>query len=121
MDRIDIENRLIDISVKVIELFRASQNLQDYFHLIKQVRRSSSSSALNYGEAQSAESRNDFIHKISIVLKELRETQINLKILKRSKIYTDRDKMDEVLKEVTEMVAIFQKSVNSAKKNNKKP
>jgi four helix bundle protein len=54
---------------------------------------------------------------MSIVLKELRETQINLKILKKANITTDDYKMEYVLKEVSEMVAIFQKSVNSAKRN----
>lgn len=80
--RIEIEKRLINFSVGIIEL---SRNLNREFvskHLSSQIIRSSTSSALNYGEAQAAESRKDFAHKISIVLKELRETQINLKIIR---------------------------------------
>jgi len=45
--------------------------------------RSGTSPALNFGEAMAAESRNDFIHKLKIILKELRETFVCLKIIKR--------------------------------------
>ncbi len=84
--RIEIEKRLIGFSVSIINL---CSNLNHEFvaqHLSKQIIRSSTSSALNYGEVQGAESRKDFTHKASIVLKELRETHINLKIIKKAQL-----------------------------------
>jgi four helix bundle protein len=70
---------------------------------------------LNYGEAQSAESRNDFIHKVSVVLKELRETQINLKLLSGSVAEDQNGQMNACLKEVDELIAIFHKTVMTAR------
>ena len=77
----EIEGRLIDFCVEIIMRYN---DLKNYFPsklLIEQLIKSSSSAALNYGEAQSAESTKDFSHKISVVLKELRESQINIRIL----------------------------------------
>ena len=71
-----IEQRLIEFSISIIKMCR---NLNDEFvsqHLAKQIVRSSTSCALNFGEAQGAESRKDFIHKTSIVLKEDRKSVV---------------------------------------------
>ncbi len=86
-------------------------------HLGGQLLRSGTSPALNYGEAQSGESRNDFIHKIKIVLKELRETLICLKIIYRTGLYTSEEKLKTGLKETDELVAIFVKSTKTAMDN----
>ena len=83
-------------------------------NLSEQVIRSSTSAALNYGEAQSAESKKDFIHKNSVVLKELRETGISLKILFESKTVKDHDTMNKLLDECNQLTAIFQKTVTTA-------
>jgi len=64
--------------------------------------------ALNYAEAQSAESRKDFIHKTSIVLKELRESHVNLKIIVETGICSDQKRLIE----------IFHVTVHTARKNN---
>ena len=109
--RIEIEKRLIEFSVAIIKFCR---NLNREFaseHLSSQIIRSSTSSALNYGEAQAAESRKDFAHKISIVLKELRETQINLKIIKQSKLAKSQNDEECLIKECGELIAIFQKTI----------
>ena len=90
------------------------------YNLSNQIIRSSTSAALNFGEAQSAESRKDFIHKMSIVLKELRETEICLKILLRSKSTSNLDDISIIISECKQLIAIFQKSVNTAKANNKR-
>ena len=84
--RKELEERLIDYSVLVFEL---SNKIDKQFfgnYLINQLLRSSASAALNYGEAQSAESKKDFIHKIGVVLKELRESDVNLKIILKANI-----------------------------------
>ena len=111
----ELENRLVSLSLNIERLCK---NLKDGFmseHLSKQIIRSSTSAALNYGEAQSAESRNDFIHKISIVLKELRETQISLNLLSGSITNGQETQMQACQKECGELVAIFHKTVMTAK------
>jgi len=115
--RQELEMRLISLSVNIEKLCKGLSRGFMSEHLTKQIIRSSTSAALNYGEAQSAESRNDFIHKISIVLKELRETQICLNLLSGS--ITDRQEMEmkSCQKECNELVAIFHKTVVTAKSN----
>lgn len=83
-----------------------------------QIIRSSSSAALNYGDVQSAESRKDFIHKNSIVLKELRETLIGLRILFESNSSRDDQELITIMKECNHLTAIFQKTVTTSKSNN---
>jgi four helix bundle protein len=72
---------------------------------------------LNYDEAQSAESRKEFIHKMKIVLKELRETLVGLKIIKRAQLLKQDGKLNLVMKENDELISIFVKSVETALKN----
>ena len=86
-------------------------------HLAGQLIRSGTSPALNYGEAQSGESRKDFIHKIKIVLKELRESYVCLKIIYRSKLCKSEEKMKLALNENNELISIFVKSAETAQKN----
>jgi four helix bundle protein len=71
---------------------------------------------LNYGEVRGAESRKDFIHKNQVVLKELRETYNALRILHRSGCYKQADILENIRKECNELVSIFVKTVQSAKK-----
>jgi len=120
MDRKDLEARLVDFSIRVINLCQCCEFNEFTQHLSKQIVRSSSSSALNYGEAQSAESRADFAHKLSLVLKELRETNINLIIIDKSGICRQKESIADLLNESNELVAIFQKSVTTLNKGRKK-
>jgi four helix bundle protein len=69
-----------------------------------------------YGEAQAAESRADFIHKMKMLLKELRETRISLRII-NEKLIVKHPKVEASLKECNELIAIFTKSIETAKKN----
>jgi len=86
-------------------------------HLSSQLIRSGTSAALNYGEAQSGESRKDFIHKIKVVLKELRETFVCLKVIHRAKLYKSENLLKSALKENDQLISIFVKSVETAQKN----
>ena len=113
--RKELENRLISLSVNIDKLCKGLAKGFMSEHLTRQIIRSSTSAALNYGEAQGAESRNDFIHKISVVLKELRETHISLNLLVGSTSENQKDEMDHCLKECNELVAIFHKTVMTAK------
>ena len=118
--RINLENRLIDYALNVRNLL--IELPQDNFtHVIKnQLSRSSTSPAFNYGEAQSAESRKDFIHKMGICLKELRETLVGLKFIQRGKYPNVQESIDPIMKENNQLISIFMKSIETARKNLKK-
>jgi len=118
MKRFDLEERLISFSTRIIEIVKAMPNDKVGSNLSNQLVRSGTSVSLNYGEAQSGESRRDFIHKIKIVLKELRETFICLKLIKRTHLLEDESVLDKVLDENDQLIAIFVKSVDTAQRNN---
>lgn len=86
-------------------------------HIAGQLLRSGTSPAFNYGEAQVAESRNDFIHKMKICLKELKETSIALEIVKRKPLIKELDKVERANKECKELISIFVKSIETARRN----
>ncbi len=117
MDKYDLEDRLIEFSVLIIEIINEMSNTKAGNHLSGQLVRSGTSFSLNYGEAQSAESRKDFIHKMKVILKELRETFVCLKIIHRSKLYKTENKIIKAKKENNELISIFVKSIETAKKN----
>ena len=119
MKKYDLEERLINLAVLIIELVESMPSTKSANHLGGQLLRSGTSPALNYGEAQSGESRNDFIHKIKVVLKELRETLVCLKIIYKTKLFSSEEQIKIVMKETDELVAIFVKSVETAEKNRK--
>ena len=79
--KFDLEERLIEFVLLLDEITEQLPSTRLANHLAGQMVRSSTSPALNYGEAQSAESQKDFVHKMQIILKELRETKICLKII----------------------------------------
>ncbi len=117
--RKEIENRLIALAKKVNQICKGLDGSFMSEHLTKQIIRSSTSAALNYGEAQAAESRNDFIHKTSIVLKELKETKVSLRLLEESVKLEEQDNYNKCQNECDQLVAIFHKTVMSAKQKKK--
>ncbi|MFO7614954.1 MAG: four helix bundle protein [Bacteroidales bacterium] len=117
--RKEMEDRLIGFAVM---LYDVCENIDKSFigtNLVNQLIRSGTSAALNYAEAQSAESRKDFIHKTSIVLKELRESGYNLAIIQKSGICGDLEKIQKAIDETQELISIFYRSVETARKNAK--
>lgn len=112
----NLENRLIEFAVRVIDTADALPKSPAGKNLANQIVRSGTAPALNHAEAQSAESSADFIHKMKICLKELRETHVNLKIIDR-KGYFKEQRLDDLLRENNELVSIFVKSIQTAKKN----
>ena len=113
----NLKERLIDFAVRIIKLSEALPNTRAGQHICGQVLRSGTAAASNYGEAQGAESRADFIHKVKIALKELRETEVWLKIIVKSGIVIPATKLDPLLKETDELISILFTSVSTAKKN----
>lgn len=120
MNKYDLEERLILFSVEIIKLSESLITTFAAVHLGKQIIRSATSSALNYGEAQSGESSKDFIHKMGICLKELRETFINIKIIKHANLLGNAALLDVCFNENNELISIFVKSIETAKKNRRK-
>ena len=118
MDKFDLEERLINFAVMIIEITDSMPKTRAGNHLSGQLIRSGTSPALNYGEAQSAESKKDFIHKIKVILKELRESFVCLKIIHKTKLYESEEKILVALKENNELISIFVKSVKTAQENN---
>jgi four helix bundle protein len=111
----DLEERLIDFAVLIIETVNRIPSTKAGNHLGGQLIRSGTAPALHYGEAQGAESRKDFIHKMKGALKELRESQINLKILKKTQHLTPAD--EKTTQECRELVQIFTRSIETAERN----
>lgn len=113
----DLEKRLIDFAVRIMDLVETLENTRAGNHIAGQLVRCGTSPAPNYGEAQSAESRNDFIHKIKIVLKELRETKIWLQIIHRKHMTKSGSQTESLIAESDELISIFVTSVRTAEKN----
>ncbi|MCP5536433.1 MAG: four helix bundle protein [Akkermansiaceae bacterium] len=109
----DLEDRLIDFSIRVIKVIESLPNSKAGNHISGQLLRSGTSPAPNYGEAQSAESRKDFIHKMKISLKELRESLIWLKIIERKPL-CNPSKLTKIMQECDELISIFVTSVKTA-------
>lgn len=110
----DLQDRLVKFSasdILYVGMFRKNFAIE---HLTKQLIRSTTSAALNYGEAQSAESRKDFVHKMKICLKELRESQVNLQIMDEAELIPNDDgKFQGIIHECNELVAIFTASIKT--------
>lgn len=115
----DIEARLIQFSIDTILICGKLEGNYASQHLSKQLIRSITSAALNYGEAQSAESPRDFLHKMKLCLKELRESLVNLKIQRGAELIIDIKKLEDLLKENNELIAIFVASIRTSKNKNK--
>ncbi len=115
MKKTELEERLINFAVQIISLSGQVSKSKAGNHLIGQLLRSGTSPALNYAEAQGAESIKDFIHKLQIVLKELRETFVNLQIIDRSNLCRSNSQLEMTLKENDELIAIMVKSVKTSK------
>lgn len=115
--RKELEDRLIAFTISLAELCDGLKQSFISQHLTGQILRSGSSAALNYGEAQAAESRRDFIHKNSIVLKELRETHVNLKLIQGLGVENDQKKLISIVDECNQLVSIFYRMVQTAKRN----
>ena len=102
--KFNLEERLIDFAVMIIEISESLSSTRAGNHIAGQVVRSGTSPALHYGEAQSAESRNDFIHKLKIFLKELRETLVALKIIKKVQLTKKSELVEKAIKECNELI-----------------
>ena len=114
--KFDLEDRLVDFACMCLDVCTLLPNTKAGQNLEYQLSKSGTAAALIYGEAQAAESRADFIHKVKMVLKEFRESRVNLKIIIRKPVIV-HEKAELALKEANQLMAIFLKSIETARGN----
>lgn len=117
MNTAELQERLIDFSVKIIKLTDTLKKNRAGIALVDQISRSSISSALNYGEASGAESSRDFLHKMQIVLKELKETWVALRIIEKASLSSNQELLTSATDECNQLISIFVKSITTSKNN----
>lgn len=115
----DLEDRLVKFAIMMLTVCDLLPNTRTGSNLQYQLSKSGTAPALMYGEVQAAESKADFIHKMGILLKELRETKINLRIIIEKPVVVN-DILPPAFAECNELVAIFTASRETAKRNLRK-
>jgi four helix bundle protein len=115
----DLEDRLLDFAVSVVELTESFPSTRAGNHIAGQLLRCGTSPLSNHGEVEAAESRKDFVHKLRICLKELRETRRWLRLAGRLKKLGPIADLPACLNEVDELIRIFVASIRTAEKNAK--
>ena len=113
-ERYDLERRLLQFAGGILEIVDALPRTRGGNHVAGQLVRSGTSALPNHGEAQAAESRADFIHKMQICLKELRETRRWLRLILHAELLGVSDKPKLLVIECEELIRIFFKSVRTA-------
>ena len=108
--------RLLDFAVRIIRLVNALPKTVVGNHIGGQLMRSGTSPGSNYEEACGAESRADFIHKLSIVLKELKESRFWLVLIQRAELVRS-EHVKSLIQECQELCAIVARSILTARKN----
>jgi four helix bundle protein len=114
----DLERRLLEYSARIIRLVERLPNTRAGNPVAGQLLRSGTSPLPNHGEAQAAESVNDFVHKLKICLKELRESYRWLLLIQRVPLLRPR-LVDPLAKETDELIRIFVRSMQTAKERKK--
>jgi four helix bundle protein len=113
----DLSERLLEYCTQIIRLVNRLPRSRAGNHVAKQLLRSGTSAMPNHAEAQAAESPSDFVHKMRICLKELRETQRWLLLIQRVPLIREPAHVDPVLAETDELTRIFVSSIKTAQKN----
>lgn len=117
--RYDLEQRLLEFSARIIKAVDSLPNTRTGSHIANQLIRSGTSPYPNHGEAQAAESVKDFVHKMRISLKELRETFRWLKLIKYIKLIDKAERLDDLINETEQLIKIFVTSIKTAQNNSK--
>jgi four helix bundle protein len=114
----DLEDRLLDYAAAIIRLVEELPKTRAGNHVVAQLLRSGTSPLPNHGEAESAESPADFIHKLKVCLKELPETKRWLRLVVRIPALAP-NAVDPLLRETVELIRIFVVSIRTAEKRSK--
>ena len=110
----DLEERLLQYSARVVKLTERLVNSRAGNHVGGQLLRSGTSPYFNHGEVEGAESRRDFVHKLGVCLKELRESERALRLIERVPLIDPPSDVQSLLKETDELIRIFKSSVRTA-------
>lgn len=113
----DLEDRLMEFSVRVIRVTESMQRSPAGIYVADQLLRSGTSPYGHHGEAEGAESRDDFIHKLKVCYKELREAKRWLRLVQRVPLVAKPELLNDVLTEAEELVRIFSTSIRTAESN----
>jgi four helix bundle protein len=114
----DLEERLLEFTANIVRLADSLPNTKAGNHIAGQLLRCGTSPLANHGEVEGAESRKDFLHKLRICLKELRETWRWLRLIGRLEL-SQGNQLRVALTEVEELIRIFAASVRTTEKNAK--
>ncbi len=115
--RYDLGQRLLTYASAIIDLSEMLPDTRAANHVAGQILRSGTSPLPNHGEAEAAESRADFIHKLKLCLKELRETHRWARLIALKRWCADDPTLLFVLQETDELVRIFARSIHTAETN----
>jgi four helix bundle protein len=113
----DLEDRLIEYAAAVIQLTEVMPNTRAANHVGGQLLRPCTSPLFNHGEAQAAKSPNDFVHKMKICLKELRESQRAVRLVQKVQLIADVTRVEPLFRETEELIRIFFASHRTAQTN----
>jgi four helix bundle protein len=116
--KFDLEDRLLEITARIVTLVDALPNTRTGNHVAGQLLRCGTSPYAHHGEVQAAESRKDFIHKLGVCFKELKEVKRWLRLLIRLQLVS-LEKLRPLLLETEEIIRIFGASIRTAEKNSK--
>lgn len=111
-----ISDRLLDFAANVIVLAEQLDKSYTRRHIAGQLMRSATSAGANYEETCGAESKSDFVHKLQLVLKELRESLYWLQLIKKANLNRETNDVEVLLSEARELANIIAKSVITAKR-----
>ena len=114
--RLDLEERLLEFSARIIRLAEKMPRTDAGRHVAGQILRSGTSPYANHGEAEDAESTDDFVHKLKVCLKELRETWRWLRLIRRVPLVKKPELLDPLIQEADELIRIFRQSVITARR-----
>jgi four helix bundle protein len=115
----DLEERLLEYAVRIIRVAESMKRFAAGLHIADQLPRSGTSPYGNQGEAEGAESRDDFIHKLRVCFKELRESRRWLKLIQRAELIDKPELLEGLINKSDELVKIFARSIQTATRHQK--
>lgn len=113
----DLEDRLLEFSIRIVKVTRSLERSRAASHIGDQLLRSGTSPYGNHGEVEGAESTDDFIHKLKVCYKELREARRWLRLIQRVPLVPKPHLLDGLIGEAEELVKIFAASIRTMRRH----
>lgn len=117
VERYDLEERLLNYAARIIRMRERIKTSAAGSHVAQQILRSGTAALPNHGEAQAAEANRDFVHKLKLCLKELRETFRWLLLIQHVPLVEHPARITPLLNETDELIRIFVASIKTAQRN----